>query len=72
MLKKQPKPKQNKLPSVWDLVLSDMINRDKIGKLRYGVRLQPFNGRDTLQDLYEELLDAVVYLRALKFERDGK
>jgi hypothetical protein len=29
----------------------------------YGIPLQAFNGRDALQDLYEELLDACCYLK---------
>lgn len=70
--KHQPKPKKNKLPAVWDLVKIDMIDRDKEGFKRYKTRLQPFNGRDALIDLYQELLDAAVYARQLIFERDGK
>jgi hypothetical protein len=61
----QPKPKKNNLPHSWDLVLKDITKRDELGFKRYGTHLQPFNGRNQLQDLYEELLDAVVYLRTL-------
>jgi len=68
----QPKPTPNNNPAVWDLVLSDMAARDKLGQARYGTRLQPHNGRDTLKDAYEEALDLAVYLRAAIFERDGK
>ena len=68
----QPAPISNKLPAVWDLVLEDMATRDKIGRERYGVPLQPHNGRDGLRDLYEELLDSVCYARQAIFERDGK
>lgn len=68
----QPKPVQNQNPAVWDLVLADIDKRDKVGIERYGTRLQPFNGRDVLQDTYEELLDAVVYMRQAIFERDGR
>ncbi len=67
----QPAPENNALPAVWDLVLADMRARDALGSARYGTRLQPHNGRDTLVDWYEELLDAVVYARALIYERDG-
>ena len=70
MQKKQPIPQKNDKPHVWDLVLQDMVNRDKLGFKRYGTHLQPNNGRDALQDLYEELLDAVVYLRQVIYERD--
>lgn len=68
----QPSPVKNNLPAVWDLVLEDIAARDKMGQERYGTRLQPFNGRDMLRDVYEELLDAAVYIRAALFERDGK
>jgi hypothetical protein len=68
----QPRPRANAHPAVWDLVLKDMADRDKLGEQRYGVRLQPFNGRDVLLDIYQELLDAAVYTRQLLFERDGK
>lgn len=68
----QPDPKPNDLPAVWDLVIADMAARDRTGAQRYGTRLQPDNGRDTLRDLYEELLDAAVYARTLLYERDRK
>ena len=69
---KQPKPVKNKYPATWDLVKKDIDKRDEFGKKKYGVRLQPFNKRDTLRDIFEELLDAVVYIRNLLYERDGK
>jgi hypothetical protein len=59
----QPAPLVNDGPAVWGLVIEDMQARDRLGRERYGVPLQPFNGRDALVDLYQELLDAVVYLR---------
>lgn len=68
----QPAPKQNIHPAVWDLVITDMKERDKIGEARYGTRLQPFNGRDALVDAYQESLDQTVYLRQLIYERDHK
>lgn len=58
--------------AVWDLVVADMQARDHLGESRYGTRLQPYNGRDSLRDAYEEALDLAVYLRQLIFERDGK
>lgn len=68
----QPSPVQNNLPAVWDLVIADMHRRDALGEARYGVRLQPHNGRDTLRDAFEEALDLAVYLRTLLYERDGR
>jgi hypothetical protein len=68
----QPEPIENDNPASWDLVLEDMKQRDLLGLTRYGTRLQAHNGRDSLKDVYEELLDAAVYIRTLMFERDGK
>lgn len=68
----QPDPTPNDLPAVWDLVVADMQARDKLGESRYGTRLQPHNGRDSLRDAYEEVLDLAVYLRQQIFERYGK
>ena len=66
----QPAPIPNSHPAVWDLVIARMRERDRLGQLNYHTRLQPFNGRDALRDLQEELLDAVVYLEQLIYERD--
>lgn len=68
----QPPPKPNCLPAVWDLVVSDMLERDQVGRQRYGTPLQPHNGRDALMDAYQEALDLAVYMRQAIFERDGK
>lgn len=72
---RQPPPKpptDPKAPAVWDLVKFDMEARDATGLRRYGTRLKPGNGRDALQDAYEEALDLVVYLRQVIYERDGR
>jgi hypothetical protein len=61
----QPDPKQNDKPACWDLVVKDMKDRDEWGRSKYGVPLQPFNGRNAIVDLYQELLDATVYCRQL-------
>lgn len=68
----QAAPRANTLPAVWDLVLADMKARDQVGRERYGVPLQPHNGRDALVDAYQEALDLAVYLRQVVYERDGK
>lgn len=59
----QKKPKKNKNPAVWDLVMADIKERDKNGKAKYGVRLQTFNGRNAEIDAYQEVLDLIVYFR---------
>jgi hypothetical protein len=44
-------------------VLDDMAARDAVGRERYGTPLTTHNGRDHVVDAYQELLDAVVYLK---------
>lgn len=68
----QPKPVSNNNPEITSLVIRDMEARRVLGKERYGVALQAFNGRDALQDAYEEVLDLCQYLRQVIYERDGK
>ena len=67
----EPMPTPNTHPAVWDLVMSDMAERDQIGAKKYGTRLQPHNGRDFLVDAYQESLDLVVYLRGEIHQRNG-
>lgn len=71
-VEEQPPPIVNHHPIVQDLVRRDMDARKQLGIYRYGTPLQPFNGRDALCDLYEELLDAVMYIRQVMYERDRK
>lgn len=61
----QPDPTPTRGPEVVDLVVADMWARKRLGIKRYGVPLQPFNGRSALLDAYEEVLDLAVYLRQL-------
>jgi hypothetical protein len=65
----QPDPKPDDSVAIWDLVIADMRARDQHGRDTYGTPLQAFNGRDGLQDAYEEALDLAVYLRAAIEER---
>ena len=65
----QPEPKATPGPAIWALVIQDMETRDRVGREKYGVPLQAGNGRDALLDLYQELLDAVVYTRQALEER---
>lgn len=67
----EPPPKPNDLPSMHDLVMEDMAARKDFGFKKYQALLQPFNGRDPLKDLYEELIDALVYVRQALYERDN-
>jgi hypothetical protein len=51
------------------LVQLDIEQRACVGEATYGVRLQPFNGRDALIDAYQEALDLCMYLRQAIEER---
>lgn len=68
--REQEMPIKNGLPCIQDMVIADMEKRKAIGLQRYGTLLQPFNGRDALRDLYEELLDAAQYVRQEIEERE--
>ncbi len=72
LIQPEPAPVKSDEPPVWDLVIADMRARDDFGVQKYGLRLQPNNGRDALIDGYQEALDLVVYLRQMIYERDGK
>lgn len=67
----QNKPIPNSNPHITDLVIEDMKKRKEEGIRRYGVPLQAGNGRDALQDAYEEALDLCQYIRQYIEERDG-
>ena len=67
-----PPPTDGVGPAIWDLVIEDMIQRDQFGLQKYGKRLRTGDGRDALNDLYQELLDSAVYIRKAIYERDGK
>lgn len=72
----QPQPKvvqtEESLPEIWELVISDMIQRNEVGKKKYKTPLHPFNGRDALVDAYQEALDLAVYLRQRIYEERGE
>lgn len=67
----QPVPKNNNNLPTWEIVVEDMIKRDVMGRSKYGTPLQPFNGRNSLQDAYEEVLDLAVYLKNAILEQGG-
>ena len=58
----EPEPNDGK-GDVWKLVINDMIDRRSSGINKYGKPLQAHNGRNSLVDAYQEILDAAVYLR---------
>lgn len=68
----EPAPTPNDGPPIHDLVAVDVESRKQFGLTKYGVPLQAHNGRDAIQDAYEEALDLVCYLRQAIAERaDG-
>src|SRR5206468_112542 len=46
-------------------LIADIETRRQLGVERYGQAHRTFNGRDTLQDWYDEQLDRLVYARSL-------
>lgn len=67
----QPLPVATSEPYIQDLVVADIEQRKQFGINKYGTALQASNGRDMLQDAYEEALDLCIYLRG-EIERRGK
>lgn len=65
----QPLPKINENPSIQDMVIQDIEERKRIGLAKYGTLLQAGNGRDMLQDAYDEVIDLAIYLRGEIEER---
>lgn len=53
-------------------VVEDIAERREVGIRRYGTALQPFNGRDALQDAYEEAIDLAMYLKQEIVERERR
>jgi hypothetical protein len=72
LLEEQPRPTPNGSLSVQEMVLADIQARMQVGLERYGVLLQPNNGRDALRDAYEEAIDLAMYLRQAIAERDAR
>lgn len=56
--------------NVIDLVSADFEERASAGLKKYGTLLQVGNGRDALWDLYQELIDACMYVRQAIAEKE--
>ena len=69
---KQQRPPQPGTHIVVDYVLDDIQERVVDGQLKYGTKLQAFNGRNALWDAYQEALDLVFYLRQAILEQEEK
>lgn len=66
----EPMPVASSHPAIYDLLYQDLRERDNYGKNKYGVRLQPFNGRHALKDMYQEVMDLAVYTRQALYEQE--
>lgn len=51
-IKPLQRPTKNNTKPVIDLVVKDLKERSKAGEKKYGTKLQVFNGRNGLHDLY--------------------
>jgi hypothetical protein len=49
--------------SIHEMVRSDLYNRKLFGEVKYGEHLKANNGRNCLQDAYEEMLDMTCYMK---------
>lgn len=65
----QPPPIKTDGVDIPSLVIEDIKARREFGVAKYGTALQAHNGRDALQDAYQEALDLVQYLRQAIEER---
>lgn len=68
--KYEPEPTPNDSKPIWELVIEDMQERNRIGIEEYGTPLQANNGRNALVDVYQELLDAAVYIKQKIIEEE--
>lgn len=64
-------PTTNDLPSMHEKAREDIAARKELGVQRYGVALQPANGRDAIRDWYEEACDGLIYGAQVVWEQDN-
>jgi len=56
--------------STWKSVIKDIKKRDKFGIKKYKIPLNTTTKKDMLVEHYEELLDAIVYIKTLILQRE--
>ena len=61
----------NETYKAFDLLIGTAKARDAFGRGKYGTPLQPFNGRDSLKNAFQEALDLIVYLENVAAESDA-
>lgn len=59
-MKKEAEDRKPIMPKV----MADLAERYAFGLQKYGKPVKPYDGEDYLQHLYEELLDACVYIKS--------
>jgi hypothetical protein len=64
----QPLPTPGR-ESVQDRLIAEIQARRDLGTARYGTPLMTHNGRDALQDAWEEAIDLAAYLTQMRMER---
>lgn len=61
----------NREASITNLVMEDLKNREKVGFRKYGRYLTENSDEDMLIEVYEEIQDALLYLKALDVKRQA-
>lgn len=66
----QPPPTPNDRTPAHDLLIEVVKERKELGQERHKSPLQPYNGRDQMVDVLQELVDGAAYLINAIQERD--
>jgi len=66
----QPMPTKNDSVPIADLVIAAIEKRKEKGVVTYGTLLQKFNGRNSVYDAFEEILDMACYTQQWLQERE--
>lgn len=66
----QQAPEQGHGSEIYQLVLHDIITRSEFGARKYGHALRTTADVDYLVNMYQELLDLLIYMRGEIFKRD--
>lgn len=56
--------------SVFDELIKDIQERNEVGRKTYGREMRPFDGRNSLREAYEEILDCAAYLKKCLMETE--
>lgn len=67
--KPEPEPTGNGEIVLFE-VMQDLIDRAQAGKKKYGTYLRTHNGRNALNDAYQEHLDALMYIKQELMQRE--